>query len=100
MLPVKSRLRVRLTLEESSRDELLACLKHILAAAGNPKLMTDALMAALVDHASGNLRALMQSADDLLQAGLEKDGCALDEKLFFEVFAIPQPTKRATGSHR
>ena len=101
MLPIKSRLRVRLYLEESSREELLACLKHSLAAAGNSKLMTDELMAALVDHASGNLRVLMQSADDLLQAGLERDGCALDEKLFFEVFQVPQPTpKRAAGSRR
>ena len=101
MLPIKSRLRVRLSLEESSREELLACLKHSLAAAGNPKLMTDELMSALVDHATGNLRVLMQSADDILQAGLERDGCVLDEKLFFEVFAVPQQTpKRAAGSRR
>lgn len=101
MLPVRSRLRVRLPLEESSREEMLACLRHGLAAAGNSKLMTDELVAALVDHAAGNLRALMQSADELLQAGLERDGCPLDEKLFFEVFAIPQPVpKRAAGSRR
>ena len=63
--------------------------------------MTDELMSALVDHATGNLRVLMQSADDILQAGLERDGCVLDEKLFFEVFAVPQQTpKRAAGSRR
>lgn len=101
MLPVRSRLRVRLSLEESSREELLACLKHSLAAAGNAKLMTEELMAALADHAGGNLRALMQSADELLHAGLERDGCALDEKLFFAVFQVPQQApKRAAGSRR
>jgi len=101
MLPVRSRLRVRLGLEESSRDEMLACLRHSLSAAGNVKLMTDELMAALVDHASGNLRALMTSADELLHAGLERDACALDEKLFFAVFQVPQAApKRAAGTRR
>jgi hypothetical protein len=43
----------------------------------------------------------MQGADDILQAGLERDGCVLDEKLFFEVLQLPQPTpKRAAGSRR
>lgn len=100
MLPVRSRLRVRLGLEESSREEMLACLRHSLAAAGNVKLMTDELVAALVEHAAGNLRALMTSADDLLHAGLERDGCPLDEKLFFAVFQLPQAPKRAAGSRR
>jgi len=101
MLPVRSRLRVRLALADNSREELLACLKHAIAAAGNPTLMTAELMAALVDHASGNLRALMQSADEMLQAGLERDARPLDEKLFFEVFAVPQPQpKRPAGSRR
>lgn len=101
MLPIKSRVRVRLALEDNSRDELHACLKHALEAAGNPRLMTPELMAALVDHAAGNLRALMTSADELLQAGLERDARALDEKLFFEVFAVPQPApKRAAGGRR
>jgi type II secretory pathway predicted ATPase ExeA len=101
MLPVRSRLRVRLHLDESSREEMLSCLKHVLAAAGNARLMTDELTAALVDHAGGNLRSLMQTADDLLQAGLVRDGAPLDEKLFFEVFAVPQPApKRAAGGRR
>jgi general secretion pathway protein A len=101
LLPIQSRLRVRLALEESSREELLACLHHALATAGNPKLMTTELLTTLVDHAAGNLRVLMHTADELLQAGLQRDGCALDEKLFFEVFAIPQPAlKRAAGSRR
>ncbi len=101
LLPIKSRLRVQLPLGDSSRDEMLACLKHSIDAAGNSKLMSAELSAALVDHAAGNLRALMHSADELLQAGLQRDGCTLDEKLFFEVFAVPQQTpKRAAGGRR
>lgn len=101
LLPIKSRLRVQLPLGDSSRDEMLACLKHSLDSAGNPKLMSSELSAALVDHAAGNLRVLMHSADELLQAGLARDGCILDEKLFFEVFAVPQQMpKRAAGARR
>ena len=101
LLPIKSRLRVQLALGDCSREEMLACLKHGLDAAGNPKLLTGELAAALVDHAAGNLRALMHSADEILQAGLERDGCALDEKLFFEVFRVPQQAqKRAAGARR
>ena len=32
-----------------------------------------------------------------LQAGLERDGCALDEKLFFEALAVPQPTRNRSA---
>jgi len=100
LLPIKSRLRVQLSLGDSSRDELLACLAHSMDAAGNSKLLTAELCAALVDHAAGNLRALMHSAYEILQAGLERDGCPLDEKLFFELFTLPQQPKRAAGARR
>lgn len=100
LLPLKSRLRLQLFLEELSREELLTCLRHCLNAAGNPKLMTAELMAALVDHSAGNLRALMNSANELLEAGLLRDGCVLDEKLFFEVFAAPPSPRRTQGSRR
>jgi general secretion pathway protein A len=101
LLPVKSRLRILLTADDCSRDEMLSCLQHSVSAAGNSKLLTPELASALVDHAAGNLRALMHSADELLQAGLDRDGRALDERLFFEVFAVPQtPQKRAAGTRR
>ncbi len=101
LLPIQSRLRIRMAMDESSREDLLACLNHALAAAGNPKLMTPELVGTLVDHAAGNLRVLMHTADELLQAGLQRDGCPLDEKLFFEVFAVPQtPSRRAAGARR
>jgi general secretion pathway protein A len=96
--PVASRIRAGYLTGEATRDELLECLAHALGAAGNPKLMTSELMAALCDHSAGNLRTLMNSANELLQAGLERDGSPLDEKLFFEVFDLPQPARRPAAS--
>ena len=37
----------------------------------------------------------MNLGDELLSAALERDLPQLDEKLFFEVFAPPQPKKPA-----
>lgn len=37
-MPLGSRIRRRLVLDYASRDDLLACLEHVLAAAGNPSL--------------------------------------------------------------
>jgi type II secretory pathway predicted ATPase ExeA len=95
LLPLGSRIRRRLTLDYASRDELLACLDHLLDAAGNPALMTTELKTTLAEHAAGNYRVLMNLGDELLSAALEREQAQLDEKLFFEVFAPPQPKKPA-----
>jgi type II secretory pathway predicted ATPase ExeA len=92
LLPLGSRIRRRLVLDYASRDELLACLDHVLVAAGNPSLMTTELKATLVDHSAGNYRVLMNLADELLAAAAERELPRLDEKLFLEVFgAAPKP---------
>ena len=95
LLPLGSRIRRRLMLDYASRDELLACLDHLLEVAGNPALMTTELKTTLAEHAAGNYRVLMNLGDELLSAALERDLPQLDEKLFFEVFAPPQPKKPA-----
>jgi type II secretory pathway predicted ATPase ExeA len=92
LLPLGSRLRLRLTLEPAGRDDLLACLRHLLRTAGAPKLMTAELMATLCDHAVGNPRVMAQMAGDLLAAAAEREAAQIDEKLYFEVFA-PSPAK-------
>jgi type II secretory pathway predicted ATPase ExeA len=92
LLPLGSRLRLRLTLEPMGRDDLLACLRHLLRTAGAPKLMTAELMATLCDHAVGNPRVLAQMAGDLLAAAAEREAAQIDEKLYFEIFA-PSPAK-------
>jgi type II secretory pathway predicted ATPase ExeA len=47
LLPLGSRIRRRLVLDYASRDELCACLDHLLDAAGAPTLMTTELKATL-----------------------------------------------------
>ena len=100
LLPLGSRIRRRLVLDYASRDELLACLDHMLAAAGNPSLMTTELKATLADHSAGNYRVLMNLADELLAAAAERDRPRLDEKLFLEVFQAPAPKPRGGGKKR
>jgi type II secretory pathway predicted ATPase ExeA len=100
LLPLGSRIRRRLVLDYASRDELLACLDHLLEVAGNPSLMTTELKATLADHAAGNYRVLMNLADELLSTALDRDLPRLDEKLYFETFGQFPPKKAAAGKKR
>jgi general secretion pathway protein A len=98
LIPLGSRIRTRLATEHASRDELLACLNHLLAGAGNASLMTAPLRNTLCDHAAGNHRILSTLAAELLAAAAQRDLPQLDEKLYLEVFAQPEaaPRRRAT----
>lgn len=100
LLPLGSRIRRRLVLDYASRDELLACLDHLLEIAGNPSLMTTELKATLADHAAGNYRVLMNLADELLATALDRELPRLDEKLYLEAFGQPPPRKAAAGKKR
>jgi type II secretory pathway predicted ATPase ExeA len=102
LLPLGSRVRARLAMEYASRDDLLACLRHLLKTAGNASLMTPELMAALSDHAHGNYRVLTTMAAELLAAAAQHEATQLDEKLFFEVFDVPkaQATASKTSTRR
>jgi type II secretory pathway predicted ATPase ExeA len=93
LVPLGSRIRRRLVLDYASRDELLACLQHLLTAAGNAALLTPELQAVLVEHAGGNYRVLMNMANELLVVGAQRQLPRLDEKLFLEVFG-PQLARR------
>jgi type II secretory pathway predicted ATPase ExeA len=95
LLPIASRLRSRLRLEALPPKQLQECLNHLLKAAGNPKLLTVTLIQTLCEHAAGNLRLLMNLANDLLVAASQQERDVLDEKLYFEVFALdPKPVKK------
>lgn len=97
MIPLGTRIRRRLTIDYASRDEMLACLAHVLDAAGNSALLTKELQATLVDHAAGNYRVMMNTADELLTAAYERQKPALDDKLFLEVFST---ATRKTAARR
>jgi general secretion pathway protein A len=100
LLPLGSRIRRRLMLDYASRDELLACLDHLLAAAGNPSLMTTELRVTLADHAAGNYRVLMNLGDELLAVAADRELARLDEKLYLEVFAQAPKPKTPTAKKR
>lgn len=102
LVALGSRIRTRLVTEHASKDELLACLKHLLGSAGNAKLMTTELMSTLCDHALGNFRVLMTMSGELLTAGAERECTQLDEKLFFDVFTMskPAPSSQSPSSGR
>jgi len=89
LLPLESRIRVRLLMEYADREVLMACLKHLLLTAGNATLMTDALMQTLCDHAAGNYRSLTRMAAELLACAAQQELTQLDEKLYLEVFSAP-----------
>jgi len=95
LLPIASRIRSRLRLEGLPPKQLQECLNHLLKAAGNPKLFSPSLIQTLCEHAAGNLRLLMNLANDLLVAACQQEREVIDEKLYFEVFALdPKPTKK------
>jgi general secretion pathway protein A len=98
--PIGSRIRRRLTLEYASRDELLACLDHLLEASGNPSLMSTELKATLADHAAGNYRVMMNLCDELLAIAVDRDLPRLDEKLFLEAFSPPQNKPQKVAKRR
>src|SRR5262250_3674984 len=100
LLPLGSRIRVRLALERASPEELQECLKCALLKAGAPKLMTAELISALCDHAQGNLRALMNMGSELLSIAAEREVLQIDEKLFLEAYAQPAPERVAAGRRR
>jgi type II secretory pathway predicted ATPase ExeA len=101
LLPLGSRMRIRLALDRAAPDELQECLLHALQRAGAPKLMSAELVATLCDHAQGNLRALMNMAGELLSIAAQRELPQLDEKLFLEVFAVPQSGQaKAAGRRR
>jgi len=100
LLPLGSRMRVRLALERATPEELRELLQHALAKAGAPKLMTAELLATLCDHAQGNLRALMNMAGELLAAAAQREAAQIDEQLFFDTFAAPAAAQVKVAARR
>jgi general secretion pathway protein A len=101
LIPLGSRIRTRLATEAATREELLACLEHLLAAAGNASLMTRELRQTLCDHAAGNYRILVSMAAELLMTAAQREITTLDEKLYLQVFGRPETNNsRRTAAAR
>lgn len=98
LVPLGSRVRVRLAIDATSSQELAESLRHALQAAGAAQLMTPALIEALSTHAAGNRRVLMNLGAELLAAGVSRKLSQLDEQLFFQVCGAP--AARSAGKRR
>jgi general secretion pathway protein A len=101
LLPLSSRMRVKLNLERATPDELEQCLRHCMTKAGAAKLMTPELVTTLCEHAAGNYRTLMTMASDLLVTGAQREVKQLDEKLFFDTYTpttAEPPVKPTTAN--
>jgi type II secretory pathway predicted ATPase ExeA len=97
LLPMASRIRCRLRCEPTDPKQLKDCLQHHMKKAGNPRLISAGIIDTLCEHAAGNYRVLMNMANDLLAAALQRELDQIDEKLFFEVFAMdPKPPRART----
>lgn len=86
LLPLGSRIRVRLNTEPASIEQLTLTMEHLLEQAGNPNLMTQELINILCEHAAGNYRILCNMSGDLLDMAARLERTTLDEQLYFECF--------------
>ena len=94
LLPLGSRIRIRLVLKPLDKVPLRELLDHLVERAGNPGLVTDGLKSVLVEHAAGNPRVLASMGADLLAVAVEKDQAQLDEQLFMDVFGRSTQRRR------
>ena len=100
LLPLASRIRIRLHIQPASTEELVACLRHLMATAGNPRLITEDVVEALAEHALGNRRTLTQLAGELLVAATERNTSKIDQQLYLELAADQRPVQRPAKPHR
>lgn len=95
LIPLGSRIRIRLNTEYVSPEQLMQTLQHLVSQAGNPRLMTQELMQTLCEHAMGNYRALCTMAAELLANAARQEKSQLDAQLFFEAFSTSPASHKA-----
>jgi type II secretory pathway predicted ATPase ExeA len=96
LLPLASRIRVRIHLDPYDPDALEKLLRHAIAQAGNVKLVANELVPTLAERAMGNPRTLFGLAADLLDAAAAREAKHIDEKLYFDVFSQPPSSARSS----
>lgn len=95
LVPLGSRVRLRLELTSKPPRELLDFLTHALAKAGNPSLITQDLLKTLAEHSAGNYRVLVNMAAQLLEEAARLNASQIDDKIFFELFPSPARSSRS-----
>jgi type II secretory pathway predicted ATPase ExeA len=94
LAPLGTRVRTRLTLKPMAPAQLAALLRHVMREAGQERMMTEALIRTLSEHAAGNLRILMNMANDLFEEAFRTEQTRLDERLYFDVFSERSGSKQ------
>ena len=100
LLPLGSRIKTKLKIEPASREELVAMMKTRIEKAGNPAIMTPGLIDTLVEHAGGNPRSLLQTAEELFASAMSKELRQMDEKLFFDLYPLQETKPRRAIARR
>ena len=100
LIPLGTRIGPRLALDYAAPKQLGELLTHLLAAAGNPRLMTPQLIATLCEHAAGNYRVLCQISAELLAEGLRRQATQLDEKLYMELFSLSSRSRSRNDARK
>lgn len=103
LIPLGTRIRVRLNMMSIPPTQLKEYLRHVLNASGNPNLMTEEVSTTLCERAVGNLRILMGMGAELLEASIQRQAERIDEQLFLELFAPqinPRSKSKTTTSGR
>lgn len=98
LIPIATRIRVRLLLRALEPKELAEWLKFVLAQAGAPHLISPEVISTLSQNSFGNLRALANSANELLAAAAKNDLPKIDEKLYLETCNPSAEIRYATRS--
>lgn len=87
LLPLGSRIGLRLVLEPLSPEQLQDYLYFAMEQAGNRSLMSEELIRTLAGHSANNLRVLNQMAAELLNTAAQQNRPRIDESLFFQLFS-------------
>ena len=85
LLPLASRLRLKLKLKPVTPNDLASCLCHLQEQAGNKSLMSRELALTLAERSMGNFRCLSTLANDLLMEAARREYTHISEKLFLEI---------------
>lgn len=89
LVPLGSRIRLRLELGPRSPRELLEVLTHAVTKAGNPSLINPDLMKTIAEHSAGNYRVLCNTASQLLDEAARQNVAVIDDKIYFDLFPSP-----------
>jgi type II secretory pathway predicted ATPase ExeA len=94
LVPLGSRIRLRLELGSRSPHELLEMLTHAVTKAGSPSLITPDLMKTIAEHSAGNYRVLCNTASQLLEEAARQNVTLIDDRIYFDLFPMPTRAPR------